>query len=40
MNKEKPVLELVQWERVAGLQAIDSLAAKGLLNDPDVWKSA
>lgn len=26
------------WEREASLQAIDNLAAKGLLNDPDKWK--
>ncbi|ASJ54189.1 peptidoglycan hydrolase [Brevibacillus formosus] len=38
VDKEQPELKLEQWEREAGLKAIDSLAAKGLLNDPDVWK--
>lgn len=32
------VLQLEDWEREAGLKAIDSLAAKGLLNNPDGWK--
>lgn len=31
-------LTLEDWERDAGLKAIDSLACKGLLNDPDKWK--
>ncbi|MGN7472315.1 glycoside hydrolase family 73 protein [Brevibacillus sp. SAFN-007a] len=31
-------LKLEDWEREAGLKAIDSLACKGLLNDPDKWK--
>lgn len=31
-------LKLEDWERDAGLKAIDSLAAKGLLNNPDSWK--
>ncbi|WP_064202659.1 hypothetical protein [Brevibacillus brevis] len=35
---EQPELKLEEWEREAGLKAIDSLAAKGLLNDPDKWK--
>ncbi|BAH43917.1 putative peptidoglycan hydrolase [Brevibacillus brevis NBRC 100599] len=40
VDKKQPELklELEQWEREAGLKAIDSLAAKGLLNDPAVWK--
>ncbi|MFF2533822.1 hypothetical protein ACFVS2_33870 [Brevibacillus sp. NPDC058079] len=38
MDKDQPELNLEQWEREAGLQAIDSLAAKGLLNDPEDWK--
>lgn len=38
VDKEQPALKLEQWEREAGLKAIDRLAAKGLLNDPDVWK--
>lgn len=38
VDKEQPELKLEQWEREAGLKAIDNLAAKGLLNDPDVWK--
>lgn len=43
-NVDKPVenrqegLKLEDWERDAGLQAIDRLATKGLLNDPDEWK--
>ncbi|HZG79687.1 MAG TPA: hypothetical protein VEZ13_02830, partial [Brevibacillus sp.] len=35
---DKAALRLEEWEREAGLKAIDSLAAKGLLNDPDGWK--
>lgn len=31
-------LKLEDWEREAGLKAIDSLACKGLLNNPDGWK--
>lgn len=31
-------LKLEGWEREAGLKAIDSLAVKGLLNNPDGWK--
>lgn len=38
VDKEVPVLKLEDWERESGLKAIDSLAAKGLLNDPDKWK--
>ncbi|NTU28834.1 glycoside hydrolase family 73 protein [Brevibacillus sp. HB1.1] len=38
VDKEQPELKLEQWEREAGLKAIDSLAAKGLLNEPDKWK--
>lgn len=37
VDKEVP-LKLEDWEREAGLKAIDSLARKGLLNDPDKWK--
>ncbi|MED1642179.1 glycoside hydrolase family 73 protein [Brevibacillus agri] len=35
---EKPVDKLEDWEREEGLKAIDSLAAKGLLNNPEDWK--
>ncbi|NRR00990.1 glycoside hydrolase family 73 protein [Brevibacillus sp. RS1.1] len=38
VDKEQPELKLEEWEREAGLKAIDSPAAKGLLNDPDKWK--
>lgn len=34
----KEALKLEDWEREAGLRAIDSLAAKGLLNNPEGWK--
>ncbi|GED71383.1 hypothetical protein BRE01_50850 [Brevibacillus reuszeri] len=37
VDKEIP-LKLEDWERESGLKAIDSLAAKGLLNDPETWK--
>lgn len=38
VNNDQGAVKLDQWKREAGLNAIDSLAAKGLLNDPDVWK--
>ncbi|MGG1662867.1 glycoside hydrolase family 73 protein [Brevibacillus sp. NRS-1366] len=38
VDKEAPTLKLEDWEREAGLKAIDNLAAKVLLNDPDKWK--
>ena len=38
VNNCKAGLKLEDWERESGLKAIDSLAAKGLLNDPDKWK--
>ncbi|WGV60395.1 hypothetical protein QIH01_04490 [Brevibacillus brevis] len=38
MNNDQRGVKLEQWEQEEGLKAIDSLAAKGLLNDPDVWK--
>ncbi|MBY0088445.1 hypothetical protein HP567_022520 [Brevibacillus sp. M2.1A] len=38
MDKEQPELKLEDWKRESGLKAIDSLACKGLLNDPDKWK--
>ena len=39
VDKEEPTaLKLENWEREAGLKAIDSLAAKGLLNNPEGWK--
>lgn len=37
VDKEE-ALKLEDWEREAGLKAIENLAAKGLLNDPDKWK--
>ena len=38
VDKEVPALKLEEWERESGLKAIDSLAVKGLLNDPEKWK--
>lgn len=38
VNKNENSFKLEDWEREAGLKAIDSLAAKGLLNNPDGWK--
>ena len=38
VNNDQAALNLEDWEREAGLKAIDSLACKGLLNDPDKWK--
>ncbi|WP_289143088.1 DUF1906 domain-containing protein [uncultured Brevibacillus sp.] len=38
VNKDGDCLKLEDWERESGLKAIDSLAAKGLLNDPNKWK--
>ncbi|WP_246010855.1 DUF1906 domain-containing protein [Brevibacillus nitrificans] len=37
-NSQATPLTLEDWEREAGLKAIDSLACKGLLNEPDKWK--
>ncbi|MFC8688059.1 hypothetical protein [Brevibacillus porteri] len=38
MNNDQGTLMLEAWKMEAGLKAVDSLAMKGLLNDPDVWK--
>ncbi|MFE1630736.1 DUF1906 domain-containing protein [Brevibacillus reuszeri] len=38
INNCKAGLKLDEWEREAGLKAIDSLAVKGLLNEPEKWK--
>ena len=35
---KEAALKLEDWAREAGLNAIDSLAVKGLLNDPETWK--
>lgn len=35
---KEAALKLEDWEREAGLKAIDSLTCKGLLNNPEGWK--